>query len=77
MYVISFLTNINKLVSQAIIYISLRNTALYAERYLRTDALTVSRSVMHQRYYQLDDIKQVDHAEQKLAVAGGIVWVRD
>ena len=22
---------------------------------------------MHQRYYQLDDIKQVDHAEQKQA----------
>ena len=38
-----------------------------AVRYLRTDALTVSRSVMHQRYYQLDDIKQVDHAEQKQA----------
>ena len=28
--------------------------------YWRTDALTVSCSVMHQWYYQLDDIKQVD-----------------
>ena len=30
----------------------------------RTDALTVSCSVMHQRYYQLDDIKQVDADQQ-------------
>ena len=30
------------------------------QKLLRTDALTVSCSFMHQRYYQLDDIKQVD-----------------